>query len=359
MRDSWFRSTAFGYGVAIFAPAAALIALAWLGAPTFVFEHLIVLLAVLVAIAWGLGPSLTAAVVATFADNVLFREPFGQPTISGVRDLFDLALFVMVAGIVAWLVARARRERTRAEQARQNQDRLVAMIAHDLATPLSTIRGTVQFATEFGGHPEVDMTRLLARVETAASRATSMVRTLGDLRALDRGDFTLNLEACDYREVVRPVVEMFDRTSPRHIVTLELPDEPVRVRCDSERLQRAIENLVSNAIKYSPDGGRVQVVLAVEELTAVLTVRDEGIGISPDAAAHVFERAYRAPEASMVAPGLGLGLAITAEMVKRHGGAVFVTSSHPRGSVFTVTLPLDERPVEVPVPSPVAQRRSG
>jgi K+-sensing histidine kinase KdpD len=315
--------------------------------PAFVFEHLIVLFAVGVALTWGMGPAVATAVVATFSDNLLFDDPIGRPAITGLRDIFDLALFVTVAVTVAWLVARARRQELRAEAAlererrvREEQDRLVATVAHDLVTPLTAIRGTVQFASHFGKRPEVDMSRLLARVETAASRATSLVKTLTDSRACERGDLTLTIKLVDFREVAAPVVQMFERVSPRHAVRLDLPTHPVMLRCDCERLQRVIENLMSNAIKYSPDGGTVDVSMAVQGANALLGIQDQGMGISASALPHVFERAYRAPEAIAEAPGLGLGLTISAEIVRRHGGVIEVSPAHLQGSIVTVRLPL-------------------
>lgn len=336
-----------GYCTAVLVPIAATLAVAWAGIPAFIFEHLIVLLTVAVAIAWGMGPAITAAVTATFTDNLLFDEPVGRPAITGMRDLFDLALFIAVAVTVAWLVARARQEKAHAEaavarerQAREDRDRLVATVAHDLAHPLGVIQGTIQFANRFGTRPEVDVKRLLARVETAAARAGSLVKTLADVKALESGDLVLALEIKDFREVAAPVLHMFDGVSFRHPMRFELPEQPVMVRCDSGRLQRVIENLVSNAIKYSPEGGTIDVSLTTDGNEVVFSIRDQGIGISPDALPRVFERGYRAPEAMAAAPGLGLGLSISAEIVRRHGGLMQAFQADFKGSIVTLRLPL-------------------
>jgi signal transduction histidine kinase len=330
------RSQGAGYCTAVLVPIAATFAVAWAGAPAFFFEHLIVLFAVGVAVIWGMGPAITAALFATFSDNLLLDEPIGRPAITGARDLIDLALFVTVAVTVAWLVARER-------QAREEQERLVMTVAHDLANPLGVIQGTIQFASAVGSCPDIDMRRLLSRVETAAARAGSLVKTLADVRALESGDLVLALEIKDFREVAAPVVHMFDGMSARHPVRFELPTQPVMVRCDPERLKRVIENLVSNAIKYSPEGGTIDVSLTTEGDKVVLSIRDHGIGISADALPHVFERGYRAPEAMAAAPGLGLGLNISAEIVKRHGGLMEVFQANSQGSIVSVRLPLLNR----------------
>lgn len=340
-------SCSAGYGAAVLAPVVATVALAWAGVPAFIFEHLIVLLAVGVAITWGMGPAITTAVVATFADNVLFAEPVGWPAITGIRDGLDLLLYVAVAVTVAWLVARAHQEKAHAEaavarerQIREERDRLVATIAHDLAHPLTVIQGSIQFASCFGARPDVDLKRLLARVETAASRAGSLVKTLADIRALEAGDFRLSLEVTDFREVAAPVVHMFDGMSLRHPVVFEQPEQPVVVRCDPDRVQRVIENVLSNAIKYSPEGGTIHISLTIDRGHMVLSIQDHGIGISPTALPHIFERGYRASEAIAAAPGLGLGLNISAEIVRRHGGAIQACRADSQGSIVTIRLPL-------------------
>ena len=120
---------------------------------------------------------------------------------------------------------------------------------------------------------------------------------------------------------------------------------------DADRLQRVVENLVNNAIKYSPDGGAVTISISTENGNAVLAVQDQGIGISQEALPRIFEPSYRAPEAVDTAPGLGLGLNIAAQIVKHHGGTMEARAVHPRGTVVLLRLPLlpeqpDRRPEE-------------
>jgi signal transduction histidine kinase len=167
----------------------------------------------------------------------------------------------------------------------------------------------------------------------------------------------LRLEPHDLAGVVLPIARMMDRFSDRHPVMLMAPDEPVWVDVDAERLQRALENLVSNAIKYSPNGGAIEVSIDVAGDTAVLRVRDHGIGISAAALPHVFDRAFRAPEASAHAPGLGLGLNIVAQVIAGHGGTIDVESGEGKGTVMIVKLPLAPERIAVAVGEPARQRR--
>jgi signal transduction histidine kinase len=340
------RSPVVGYAAAIAGPVVITLGLVGFRLPAFVLEHLSLLLVVAVAVRWGIGPAIVAAIVSVFADNVLLREPFGQSPVTGIHDFTDLGLFAIVAVTIGWLVATVRRERARAElavqlerQAREDRDRFVATLSHDLATPLTAISGTVQFAQRFGGAAAVDMPRLLARLGTAAARATSLLRSLQDARARENGGLEMRCAPLDLREALAPIVEMLDRMSDRHPIALTMPDEPIPIEGDAERLQRVIENVISNAIKYSPHGGRIDVSARRERGSAVLRVRDHGIGVSPEALPRIFQPSFRAAEAEDTASGLGLGLSIAAEIVRLHGGVITAVNADP-GLIVSLRLPL-------------------
>ena len=340
------RSHWRGYAAALLLPIVVLLVVDHLRLPAFVFEHLIVLLVVACAVRWGLRPAVMSGIVAVLADNVLLQEPIGQPAITGVRDIIDLVLFLLIAVSVGYLVASAHAQRAAAEQAaarerraREDRDRLIATISHDLATPLSAIRGSIQFAQRFGGDPKVDIERLLVRLDTAASRASSLLETLRDTQALERGELSLTMASVDIRDIVLPTVRMFDRISDRHPVVVNVPDQPIIVAADTNRLQRVLENLLTNAVKYSPSGGAIEIHVGADETSAVVSVRDYGIGISPDALPHIFEASFRAPEALATTPGLGLGLSIAMEIAHRHGGTIEVQRAEPQGTVFSLRLP--------------------
>jgi signal transduction histidine kinase len=243
--------------LAIAVPVGITYVVAGMGWPSFIFEHLIVLLVVVIAISWGVGPAILSALVSVGADNLLLREPVGRPTITGVQDILDLLLFATVAVVISALVRCAHVARVIAEQAaarerraREDRDRLIATVTHDLATPPTVLGGTVQFLKRHGAPSNVDLVRLLGRIETASTRATSLMRTLADAQALETEDFALQLGTHDLRLVVHPIVEMMDRFSERHPVVLAGPEQPVHVVADRDRLQRVLDNLINNAIKY-------------------------------------------------------------------------------------------------------------
>jgi signal transduction histidine kinase len=344
--DRAISAPLMGYGVAVLLPVAMTLTTARLGWPAFIFEHLIVLLVVAMTIAWGMGPALIAAVVSVSADDLLLPFPFGTAGITGWHDGVDLALFITVVTMVGWLVASARRERERAQQAalqerrvREDRDRLIATVSHDLATPLTAIVATVEFARRFNGQTGVDIPRLLLRLETAVARATALQTMLRSVDSDTDGHPRVTGEPVDLRDVVSPIVQMFEQVSARHSIALAMPSHPILIRGDREHLHRVVENVLSNAIKYSPNGGPIDVTLAVEDEYAVVGVRDHGIGISEQALPRIFQTRFRAPEAVTTAPGVGLGLSIAAEIVARHGGAIRAVNAHP-GVLVSVRVPL-------------------
>lgn len=343
------------YFLAVLSPIAATFLAAQLAMPAFIFEHLMVLLVVVLAILGGRGPAIMVAVVASVGDNILLREPIGRPAIDGVRDVVDFGLFLFVAATVGWLVNRLRVAKEQAQiaarherQAREQRDELVATVTHDLATPLAAIQGTIQFVHKNAALSALDMPRLLVRIETAAARATSLVRTLRDVRSLEDDDLALNIQRADLRRIIEPTVRMLDRMSDRHSIALTMPEAPLPLDCDVERIGRVVENLITNAIKYSPDGGPVEVSVVEHTGFAVVHVADRGIGIPPTGRDRIFELGYRTDNAAAVAPGLGLGLYIASAIVRRHGGRLEATERVAGGSVFTLRLPLvDTHPATV------------
>ena len=244
--------------------------------------------------------------------------------------------------------------------AREQRDRLVATVTHDLATPLTAIQGTLQFVRRNASLTAVDLPRLLERIETAAARATSLVRALQDARTLEEDALSFNVQRADLRHIVEPTVRMLDRLSERHSIALMMTDAPLLLDCDVERVGRVIENLVTNAIKYSPDGGPVQISALAEDGLAVLRVEDSGIGIPAVNHERLFELGYRTDSAANVASGLGLGLYIAAAIVRGHGGTIEAARRESGGSVFTVRLPLVGSPhaslVDLPQRRPQGSR---
>jgi signal transduction histidine kinase len=176
-------------------------------------------------------------------------------------------------------------------------------------------------------------------VETAAARATSLVRALSDARSIERRSLALDLRPVDFATIVTPIAEMLDSTSDRHPIALSVEDAPLMVNGDANHLGRVVENMIANAIKYSPGGGAIEIELRRDGGDVVLSIRDHGIGIPAEERDLVFTLGYRARQAAGVAPGLGIGLYTSAEVIRQHGGTIQVTAPLGEGVQFVIRLP--------------------
>jgi signal transduction histidine kinase len=227
-------------------------------------------------------------------------------------------------------------------QAVRIRDDYLSIAAHELKNPLTPILGKLQLLERRLGRAGVDEKHVAAVASVAADvqRFTAIVDTLLDLSRLRSGQLTLAREPVDLRDVARQVVGEVEETLAQHTLVLELPPEPTMVYGDALRLTQVLRNLVSNAVKYSPGGGMVNLAISAQEGSVVLAVRDEGIGIAPEVIPQLFERYYRVDSADTASiGGMGIGLFVAHEIVRHHGGTLRVTSTPGRGSTFALLLP--------------------
>ena len=185
--------------------------------------------------------------------------------------------------------------------------------------------------------------RFIEKIGDQSSRLSNLVSDLLTLSRLESGASGLRFEAMDLRETVAESCRTQVHAAETKKVTLTpgLPAAPVTIEGDVEAMRELVDNLVSNAIKYTPSGGRVDVRLATENGSAVLEVADTGIGIPPEEQGRVFERFYRIDKArSRQMGGTGLGLSIVKHVALAHGGTVSLKSAPGRGSTFRVQVGL-------------------
>ena len=234
-------------------------------------------------------------------------------------------------------------DETRAIEAARMKDEFVGMISHELRTPLSSILGYLELLRDDPQHPLAD--EQLQFLEVAERNARRLLRLVGDLlftAQVESGQFPLDAHETDLAPLVRAAVESARPAAEAGGVELveEVPDAEVRVRIDPVRIAQAVDNLVSNALKFTPRGGAVTVGLAADRSAVTISVRDTGMGIPPDEVDRLFTRFFRASTATRNAvPGVGLGLNITKAIVTAHGGWMDVASEEGVGTEFRVSLP--------------------
>jgi heavy metal sensor kinase len=218
-----------------------------------------------------------------------------------------------------------------------------AALAHELRTPLTALRAEIETAMRRSEAGEGG--RLGGELASQLEEIDKLKRIIDQLLTLARaeaGEIAIARDRVDLGALCSSLLDQLDLVAQARSITLDYElAEDVAVNGDRGWLERLLLNLVDNAIKFTPDGGRVTVQLIREESTAALEVRDSGIGIDPELVPHIFERFFRAdPSRSPAAEGAGLGLALVKWIADQHQGTIAVDSTPGRGSAFTVRLPL-------------------
>jgi signal transduction histidine kinase len=321
----------------------------------------------LVALFWGVGPALFSILLSALALDYLSFPPNGQFGITTWNGLLQVLPFVIAWLVIAIITGQRESARLRAliaeeeaveradelalanqklEQANQLKDQFLSMASHELKTPITTIRGNAQVALRRLSKqgdlpPELETMRTaLEKIDEQTRRLNYLVDDLLDLSSIRAGKIELRLEQCDLREICREVIEEQRFLSGR-IIELESPSLPLMLQCDYNRLSQVIVNLLSNAIKYSPQESPIKVRVDQRDTVAIIQVHDAGKGIPEDQQTQIFEPFYRVPgTAASSKRGMGLGLAISKDIVERHGGRIWCKSQSGQGTTFFVELPL-------------------
>ncbi|MCU1440157.1 MAG: hypothetical protein JWP85_1154 [Rhodoglobus sp.] len=240
---------------------------------------------------------------------------------------------------------------TKAREVSRLKDEFVGLISHELRTPLSSILGYLELMRDDEDNPlSTEQVQYLGVAERNAHR---LLRLVGDLlftAQVESGKFPLDARDVPLEAIVSAAIESAGPAADASGIELVevLPDVPAIVHGDPLRLGQAVDNLISNAVKFTPRGGKVTVALAVQHDRAVVTVRDTGMGIPESELNQLFARFFRATTATRNAvPGVGLGLTITKAIVTAHHGEMSVESEEGVGTCFSLKLPL------VPASSPV------
>jgi signal transduction histidine kinase len=222
------------------------------------------------------------------------------------------------------------------------KDEFVSLVSHELRTPLTSIRGYLELLLEEGNGLTDDQRRFLGIVDRNSERLLGLVSDLLFLAQIEAGKLAIDVGLVDLNQIVEECVETSSPAAHAKGVELTISTEPLpKLQGDGARLAQVLDNLVSNALKFTPRGGRVEVRLKAEHDLAVLEVEDTGLGIPEDEQQQLFQRFFRSSRATENAiPGTGLGLTITKAIVERHGGRIEVESSEDVGTTVRVELPI-------------------
>jgi PAS domain S-box-containing protein len=237
------------------------------------------------------------------------------------------------------------------EEADRRKDEFLATLAHELRNPLAPLRNSLAILQRSGDDPAT-LAKASAVMERQLSQLVRLIDDLLDVSRISLDKLTLRIEVADLGAVVEHAVEAIRPAAERagHVLEVRLPEHPVKLQGDRARLSQVFSNLIGNACKFTPDGGRIVVEARAVGEHAVVSVRDDGIGIAPDRIGGVFEMFAQVDNSLERAHGgLGIGLTLVRRLVDMHGGSVVAKSAGlDQGSEFTVTLPLSQGAGEAP-----------
>jgi signal transduction histidine kinase len=222
----------------------------------------------------------------------------------------------------------------------QRKDHFISMASHELKTPLTVLSAFTQLLRErFEADDKQDVVLPLAKMDDQITKLTKLVTDLLDISKMQAGKLELAQEAIDIDALVLEVVENLQPTTTHHIVVEGAAKRTIIG--DRDRLGQVLLNLLTNAIKYSPQAETVFVRVAHTHETLTVSVQDFGIGVAQSHQQRLFERFYRVySEKDQTYPGLGIGLYIAHEIIQRHGGTMWVESVKGKGSTFSFSLPI-------------------
>ena len=308
--------------------------------------------------AWiaGTGPAVLAIVLGTFSAAHFFIAPANSIYIDNLPEMIQLGIYVIVNCVATLLFNRLERQRQLAEkrsaenehlshslrEADERKDEFLALLAHELRNPLAPIRSSLALLDRKGDRSDV----ILKTKEVIRRQTNHLVRITDDLLDVSRfcrGKVELQVEQLDLREPIDDAIEMTEglMNAKSHRFQLLFPERPVWIRGDRVRLAQLIANLLSNAAKYTPSGGRITLQIEAIGPEVTISVTDNGIGFAPSEAERILQPFMQIDTSrTREYGGLGVGLTIVDRLVALHAGRLTAHSRGPGlGSCFTVTLP--------------------
>lgn len=230
---------------------------------------------------------------------------------------------------------------TGSKQLQQQKDDFIGIASHELKTPVTSIKAYAQVLERILlKKGDIMEAGLMKKMDSQLNRLTNLIGDLLDVTKVNSGKLQYTHVDFNFNEMVQAVIEELQRTTEKHEIVLELTEVPI-VYADQERISQVLTNLITNAIKYSPEANRIVVHTEEKDGNVMLCVQDFGIGIASSKLDQVFEQFYRVTGTMQhTYPGLGLGLYISSEIIKREGGKIWVESEEGRGSNFCFSIPI-------------------
>ena len=281
----------------------------------------------------------------TFEDLIDMKEAVTLDFSSHEQSTLLRTTFSVIqkeTGFVNGLIA-VLHDNTEQEKIDMERREFVANVSHELRTPLTTMRSYLEALADGAWQDPNLAPNFLNVTQTETERMIRLVNDLLKLSKMDSSDTELSKEMVEFNVFFNRIIDRFEM-SKSHKVRFErqLPKEQYFVEIDPDKLTQVIDNIISNALKYSPEGGKVRFGMTVEEGFLLIQISDEGMGIPKENVDRIFDRFYRVDRArSREMGGTGLGLAISKEMINAHGGVIWAESKYGKGTTIFFTLPFE------------------
>lgn len=326
-------------------------------APNSHFHEALLLLGLLmVALSWGAAPGLFATLLTIGMLAPLILPTYPSLAVMEREDLAGVVLLFVVGSIISIIAGQNECARRSAHAANERMDQFLNVVSHELRSPIASLKGNVQLAmrqlsrmraADLAAEAEASQylertTEALKRTEQQVDRLNRMVADLLEAARVDTGKLEMHLSSFDLSERLRVIVEEHRQGAPERVIRACLPQAPVMVRADPDRVEQVMLNYLSNALKYSAQAAPVEVMLEPAGREARVAVRDYGPGLTAEQRRDIWLRGYRAKGMPTHSSGsnLGLGLYISRMLIEEQGGRVGVESAPGAGSTFWFTLPL-------------------
>jgi len=258
------------------------------------------------------------------------------------------ALIRRESGFISGLVA-VLHDTTEQEKEERERRLFVSNVSHELRTPLTSVKSYLE-ALDDGALSEPVAPDFVKVSLNETNRMMRMVTDLLSLSRIDNETSQLEIELTNFTAFITFILNRFDKIksqsqegSKKYELIREYPITPIWVEIDTDKMTQVIDNILNNAIKYSPDGGKIKVGMKTTDAQLIISISDEGLGIPKKDLPRIFDRFYRVDKArSRAQGGTGLGLAIAKEIIKQHKGFIWAKSEYGKGSTFTIVLPYDK-----------------
>ena len=260
------------------------------------------------------------------------------------------ALIRRESGFISGLVA-VLHDTTEQEKEERERRLFVSNVSHELRTPLTSVKSYLE-ALDEGALSEPVAPDFIKVSLDETNRMMRMVSDLLSLSRIDNATSHLDIELTNFTAFITFILNRFDKIrsqndDKKYEIIRDYPINSIWVEIDTDKMTQVIDNIINNAIKYSPDGGKITVSMKTTDTQMILSISDEGLGIPKKDLPKIFDRFYRVDKArSRAQGGSGLGLSIAKEIIKQHNGFIWAKSEYGKGSTFTIVLPYDKEAVK-------------